>query len=122
MTKARRKPKNFSRPKTPVAMFSVAEVEKYNKYAQFGVPTEVVGEATPGNMRSADPSVSPSSSAIQRYSSPGALVGGKPRIKLSPVLLAAAVPVVAAGAAGAMFLRRRRTKKGKIVVEQVRRK
>ena len=120
--------------------FSQIEVSKYQKYANFGIDVEVVtGNETPDyfrqssgkreNFKSANPTASPNSQ-IAKYQPPpkggygvktNIFRGASPKGKL---LLAAGAGALAAGTGigGAMYLRRRRTKKGKIVVEQVRRK
>lgn len=120
--------------------FSQIEVSKYQKYANFGIDVEVVtGNETPDyfrqssgkreNFKSANPTASPNSQIAKYQPPPKGGYGVKTNIfrSASPkgkLLLAAGAGALAAGTGigGAMFLRRRRTKKGKIVVEQVRRK
>lgn len=122
----------------PVAMFSMAEIEKYNKYekgdyAAFGLaeavktPFRAIGYQAAKGMRSV------ADAAAGKLKT--TMVG--PRVKTGVQKLGEAADWASmntgkvgaglvgagltAGAGGAMFLRRRRTKKGKIVVEQVRR-
>lgn len=124
-------------PCKPVAVFATVEVNKYRRYANFAIPvseTEVVGDILGEkiygkNLRNASPDYTPVS--IAKYQPPpkggygvktNVFGGMSPRNRL---LLAAGAGIgagVAAGVGGATFLRRRRTKKGKIVVENVRRK
>lgn len=128
----------------PVAMFSMAEVEKYNKYekgdyAAFGLanaiktPFRMVGGqaakavrgiANRAAQRLDDPRVTKLGiNANRRAKDLGGMAewAEKNPGKLGAGLLGAAGVAGAAGTGGAMFLRRRRTKKGKVVVEQVRR-
>lgn len=128
-------------PCKPIAVFATAEINKYQRYANFGIDVEVVtGNETPDyfrqssgkreNFKSAHPNSS-ANSPIAKYQPPSkGGYGVKTNIfrGLSPkskLLLAAGAGIgtgIAAGVGGATFLRRRRTKKGKIVVENVRRK
>lgn len=118
----------------PIAVFSKAEIDKYQKYANFGVDVSVMTDDDPyyrsrvmgQNLKNAAPDAS---QPLARYQpAPKGGYGIKTDyLKKIPLkgklLLAAGVGAAAAtaGVGGAMFLRRRRTKKGKIVVEQVRR-
>jgi len=123
-----------------VPTFSQIEVSKYQKYANFGIDVEVVtGNESPDyfrpsvgtgeRLKNASPNASPNSQIAKYQPPPKGGYGVKTNIfrGVSPkgkLLLAAGAGALAAGTGigGAMFLRRRRTKKGKIVVEQVRRK
>lgn len=121
----------MNRSKLPSPTFSSIEIEKYQRYANFGIDVEVIGdiygEKIRGkNLKNANPDYAP----IAKYQPPPA---GGHGIKTNifrnmPVktklLLAAGAGITAgvgAGVGGTMFMRRRRTKKGKVVVEQVRR-
>lgn len=129
-------------PCKPVAVFASAEVNKYQRYANFGIDVEVVPESKQndffgdrskrvgkgGGFKSADPDARPNSQIAKYQPTPkgghgiktGVFRGGSIR---NQILLAAGTGVaLGAVGAGAMFIRRRRTKKGKIVVENVRRK
>ena len=115
--------KTRSPSQIPVAVFSRAEVEKYQKYANFAT-TVVPDSEIPRNSGYA---------SIQKYVPVARKGGGRykiPKINVDipeggkgPAILAAlGIASMAAGTAGhIMYLRRRRTKKGKVVVEQVRR-
>ena len=125
----------------PVAMFSMAEIEKYNKYekgdyAAFGLagavtaPFRAIGyQAAKGMRNVADaaagklkttmvgPRVKMGVQKLGEAADWASMNTGK----VGAGLVGAGLTAGAAGAGGAMFLRRRRTKKGKVVVEQVRR-
>lgn len=133
----------------PMAMFSMAEVKKFDKYNQSpdlanfaarkmlpGVG-KTSGSGVKGVFRRVSQGASTAASRVGDAVAGGAYAGyratgAEPFRKVgyaalkNPRLAGAAVlgGLAAAGAAGvggAMFLRRRRTKKGKVVVEQVRR-
>ena len=168
---------NYYQYEPPVAMFSMAEIEKYNKYgdgdyAYFETRAlpgkggtsagtnkarwQRTSASARGTFRSVRQGIG---SAAKGFAGSAGSVAGKPldwtgrrmgeaaykvgqmggdnvigkagkgayeMISKNPRLagglaLGAAAATAAAGVGGAMFLRRRRTKKGKVVVEQVRR-
>ena len=125
---------NKTRSPSLIATFSQIEVKKYRKYANFGVGVDILTDDDPyyrsrvmgQNLKNADPDFK--SPLVKYQPTPKGGYGIKTDIfrglsSKNKLLLAAGAGLTAgaAGAAGAMFLRRRRTKKGKVVVEQVRR-
>lgn len=156
-------------PCKPVAVFATAEINKYQRYANFGIKTEVVdsdpwGGGYPKKPRGADIfdrvgnrvadwAEAPHQNAVKKVNdafreqlkqNPRATIHPADAKKMTELYNraqsfrrhsrsvgklavggAAGLGLLAVGAAvagGATFLRRRRTKKGKIVVENVRRK
>jgi hypothetical protein len=126
----------------PVAMFSMAEVDKYNNYqngagvaafakdpfgpgpgwrakeAVKGVP-RTVGRAAGKGMGVAGKGVQSAGNAAGTGARKlGILMRKNPTLAGAGILGAAAI---GAGAGGVMFMRRRRSKTGKMIVEQVRR-
>lgn len=126
--------KTRSPSKYPIAVFSKAEIDKYQKYANFGIDVSVMTDDDPyyrsrvmgQNLKNAAPEAP---QPLAKYQPPpkggyGIKTDYLKKIPLKGKLLLAAgagAAATAAGVGGAMFIRRRRTKKGKIVVEQVRR-
>jgi hypothetical protein len=122
----------------PVAMFSMAEVDKYNNY-QNGAGIAVFGAAdmAKGVLKGAVKIAKMPFRAVGGVAAKGvrgaANVSGSRNLggmaewaeknpgKLGAGLAGLAVAGGGAGAGGVMFMRRRRSKTGKMIVEQVRR-
>ena len=156
--------KTRSPSQIPVAVFSRAEVEKYQKYANFAIKAEVVDSDPWSNTPPPKPRKTDIFSRVgygitdrterqyeqakqslnervakqpwlrnnpNEFKQTGRLYARLQAFKKDPSLVGklavggvalGALGVAGAGVGGAMFLRRRRTKKGKVVLEQVRRK
>lgn len=92
----------------PIAVFPIAECKKYQRYAVFGSrpnPFE--------NMKSADPDAV----RIQKVEP----LQPQSNIPKKPVVMKPVAQKVGKHPGGSVFTRRRKTKKGKTIVEQVKR-
>lgn len=136
---------SFYQYEPPVAMFSMAEVDKYNNYQNGGYVAMFAGEANPfpagpgwrakeavkGGVRAVGRGVGKGLGAVGKgVQSAGNATGTGARklgilMRKNPTLAGAgilgAAAIGAAGVGGTMFMRRRRSKTGKMIVEQVRR-
>ena len=133
---------SFYQYEPPVAMFSMAEVDRYNNYQNGGYvamfakdpfgpgPGWRAKEAVKGAARTVGRGAGKGMGAVGKgVQSAGNATGTGARklgilMRKNPVLAGAGIlgaAAIGAAGGGAMFMRRRRSKTGKMIIEQVRR-